>query len=827
MRVVSLSSLPVRSVLWQPRPNAWMFTFVCKATYALRPGVSPLAPVQEEPTEVEYPWSAEVQSIYAPCDLVPMKARPEVLLVGHAYAPNAPVKSLTVGLSVGSVNKALRLHGDRTLDRDGKVHGGAPFDRMPLLWERAAGGPGTTNPLGIAPTQDAQGNVPLPNIQASSARAAPSREAIAPVGYGPIAASWPQRREKLSGRAASLSVHDWHRAPLPEGIDPAFFNAAPEDQQVEILRDNEAIVLENLHIDHPRLITSLPGVHPVAFAEAPEREPQSITLHCDTLWIDTVRALCTLTWRGQVQLGRPDQPGRILVALAERGETLGWPEIEALDRARGNPPTARSSPDVTSAITPAPRGARAEPPPLPKKEKVNPFDIQTQALVGVSHLLPVVPFHPAASPPSAARESLPSIEALPFRPSGEAPVSVPAAPAILDENTSTYVPGPESESALLEWAKPAPSPIAEWAKPEPPPIAPVREPPAPPRPAPVTESPWAKTAPSAAPPKPPPLAAITLPSPHSALPLPAPVLVPPPAAPASSRQPLPPPLPAARPAAQKANREILELLWFDPESVPRMRRVSAWRALLIESRKRPKDKDLDDPAAAADPMSLEDRREVFELLARGEACSAEALSTALSEAVREDGKFIAPLVLVSGELRLPFDETESLKATVTSAMLVTGSDENLKAALENAKEVLKIAGPKCPAPVAEALRTRIKEAFAQGKKSLPADYLEAQAERTLLEGRHYQVREVFGEPHLRGLLRAPGSDGGPASKASSSSSSGTPFYLKEALSKTLPMFQPIRVRAIAEANFAVDQHEVSSAALKVVAIARIINPPGR
>ncbi|MEO7327686.1 MAG: hypothetical protein ABI193_03845, partial [Minicystis sp.] len=419
-------------------------------------------------------------------------------------------------------------------------------------------------------------------------------------------------------------------------------------------------------------------------------------------------------------------------------------------------------------------------------------------------------------------------EALPFRPSGEAPVSVPLpSTGILDELTATYVPSPESEAALLAWVKPEPPPLAP---------GPLREPPAPLRAPPVVESPWAKTAPSVAPPKPPPLAAITLASPLSSLSplaplsIPTPVLVPPPAAPASSRQPLPPPLPAARASVQntqKPNREILELLWFDPESVPRMRRVSAWRALLLESRKRPKDKDLDDAAAAADPMTLEDRREVFELLARGEACSAEALSTTLSEAVREDGKFIAPLVLVSGELRLPFDETESLKAIVTSAMLVTGSDENLKAALENAKEILKIAGPKCPAPVAEALRTRIKEAFAQGKRSLPADYLEAQAERTLLEGRHYQRREVFGEAHLRGLLRPPGSgsDGVPASKAPSSS--GTPFYLKEALSKTLPMFQPLRVRAIAELSFAVDQHEVSSAALRVVAIARIINAVGR
>ena len=52
-------------------------------------------------------------------------------------------------------------------------------------------------------------------------------------------------------------------------------------------------------------------------------------------------------------------------------------------------------------------------------------------------------------------------------------------------------------------------------------------------------------------------------------------------------------------------------------------------------------------------MLIEDRREVFEILARAAPTSAEGLDAALARCLRDDGKFIPTLALFAGEMELP------------------------------------------------------------------------------------------------------------------------------------------------------------------------------
>ncbi len=88
MEVVSCSPLPVSSLLWQPQPSAWAFTFVCKATFYLQAGVAPLAASQQPIYEDDVHWNDDpARSLYAPSDLYPLKPRADVLLVGSAFAP--------------------------------------------------------------------------------------------------------------------------------------------------------------------------------------------------------------------------------------------------------------------------------------------------------------------------------------------------------------------------------------------------------------------------------------------------------------------------------------------------------------------------------------------------------------------------------------------------------------------------------------------------------------------------------------------------------------------------------------------------------------------
>ena len=77
--------------------------------------------------------------------------------------------------------------------------------------------------------------------------------------------------------------------------------------------------------------------------------------------------------------------------------------------------------------------------------------------------------------------------------------------------------------------------------------------------------------------------------------------------------------------------------------------------------------------------------------------------------------------------------------------------------MESAKEFLKTPGLSSAPAVSEGLTTRIKEAFGQGRRNVPAGYVDTQTERVLLEQRHYQKRAVLGEKHLRALLPMSGS----------------------------------------------------------------------
>lgn len=313
MDVISICPLRVASLVWQPRAGAWAQTVVCKATYQLQPLVSPLADVQEAPSEEDNHWDDdESRSLYAPCDLSPFKRRPEVLLVGHAFAPGGqPVHSLLARLQVGEIDKSIEVWCDRVLSQDGQVLEGRRFTKMPLRWERAAGGPETSNPVGMR--FDGLGGVAIPNLQPPGRHVARRGDTFEPIGFGPVAPSWPGRVQKLYAHAAGWSHRRWWERALPEGIDGGYFNAAPPDQQVEDIRADERIVLENLLVGHPRLVTNLTPVRPRAVAERANGVREEVRLRCDTLWIDTDRGVCTLVWRGMVSLALPQETGRIVV----------------------------------------------------------------------------------------------------------------------------------------------------------------------------------------------------------------------------------------------------------------------------------------------------------------------------------------------------------------------------------------------------------------------------------------------------------------------------------------------------------------------------------
>ena len=321
MQIVTRCPLRAASILWLPRPHAYALTVVCKATFELAPGVSRLASEQEAPFENDvYLDDDEGRSLDAASDLVPFKRSPEVLVVGHAHAPDGrPVASLVARLTIAEIDKAIAVTGDRFVLPDGSISVPARFRTMPLRWERAAGGADTSNPVGLPmggeAYPDLHGRIRLPNLAPQGHEIREPHDVVDPVGFGPIAPRWPARASKLHRHAATFQPDAWHVRPLPADVERAYFNAAPADQALHELAGTERLILENLHPQHALLRTRLAPIAPRATVDFGDGATQDLPLACDTLLIDADRGLATLTFRGTLALDVPERAGWIVLTL--------------------------------------------------------------------------------------------------------------------------------------------------------------------------------------------------------------------------------------------------------------------------------------------------------------------------------------------------------------------------------------------------------------------------------------------------------------------------------------------------------------------------------
>jgi hypothetical protein len=173
-----------------------------------------------------------------------MKPATDVLLLGHAVAPEPGTRVADVSLSVGPVNRTVRVFGDRHWEKSGgqwRPSAPAAWDTMPLRWERAWGGIAPADPdaqglpeheprnpvgVGIASRRDGplEGQ-PLPNLEDPQALIAKPGDRPVPACFGPIPPTWLPRRD-----FAGTYDDGWtkKRAPyLPLDFDSRFFQVAP------------------------------------------------------------------------------------------------------------------------------------------------------------------------------------------------------------------------------------------------------------------------------------------------------------------------------------------------------------------------------------------------------------------------------------------------------------------------------------------------------------------------------------------------------------------------------------------------------------------------
>jgi hypothetical protein len=327
--IVELSVLKAGVLLWQPPKGSTVLTVVCKATYKLEPGTSPLAESQDDVNSRDLHAENNTKlGLHSANDLVPFKPRADVTVVGKAFAPpNELASSVIARVRVGTVDKKVEVHAERYINRRGQLKAKAFFSKMPIGYDRAPGGPTTINPigLGLETPADENGRVPLPNIQMPGEVPIPGSP-LTPWGLGPVAAMWPTRKALRGSLEAQPSGDDWLETQIPQDTNWAFFNVAPIDQQLDEIRADETIHLEHLHPKEPTLDTKLSGCRPCVFVER-STGAQRVKMKADTLWIDTNRLVQTLTWRGQIGLDSPDEEVRVLAALADGESEPTWDEV--------------------------------------------------------------------------------------------------------------------------------------------------------------------------------------------------------------------------------------------------------------------------------------------------------------------------------------------------------------------------------------------------------------------------------------------------------------------------------------------------------------------
>lgn len=293
-------------------------TIIVKATFALQHGkAAELCTPLELAREDRYRdgWG----SLEEAAETAPYLPSAGVLARGHAAAPEGhAVTALKVRLALSKnerwiLNKTLHVFGDRTRSAPNPL----PFQRMPLIYERAYGGRHVeANPVGLGSGEA------LPNILDP---ADPAR----PAGFGPIARQWAPRKHWGAWGARADGVPE----ELTSAFDFRFFHAAPPDQQVELLRGDEWIFLEGMHPRFPWITSLLPSARGVArlYRGADGDQGQLVDLAADTLVVDADRLICSVVWRGNTAL-RPGESlarMRVLAGVETPGRLVPWPMPEA------------------------------------------------------------------------------------------------------------------------------------------------------------------------------------------------------------------------------------------------------------------------------------------------------------------------------------------------------------------------------------------------------------------------------------------------------------------------------------------------------------------
>jgi hypothetical protein len=282
-----------------------------RGTFALLPKLA-IAPKPMPPVLTDEYWGdPALSSLKYASELHVGKPTTDVILMGQAWSPGGRVAETSMMVSVANRSKTVKVFGDRTWTATGGFTSPAPFESIPLVYERAFGGshrlseqvllaeernPVGTGFVGKRSIYEMIGQK-LPNFEDPRAPLGRLGDMPPPACFGFVAPSWLPRRSY-----AGTYDKAWQkkRAPyLPSDFDPRFFSTAPPELTFDrYLQGGEPVQVLGackqgaLRFELPRCNVKAK----VKIAGAQESPP----FHLETVLIEPDDNRLSLSWRAQL-----------------------------------------------------------------------------------------------------------------------------------------------------------------------------------------------------------------------------------------------------------------------------------------------------------------------------------------------------------------------------------------------------------------------------------------------------------------------------------------------------------------------------------------------
>jgi hypothetical protein len=262
MTLTNISHFTALAVPYVAHDGRDVVIAIVKATFkARRDGRAVLAdkPAPIQTGDVMHFPDATESSIRYPSDICVKKRGTDLVIVGHAIS-RRPTPAMDVAVQAKGRRVLLRVHGERLYYRAAAgiaIGPAAPFERKPIVYERAYGGTAADfrlverrNPIGrgVARVPSELIDTPAPQIEDPAYPITTPDDRPAPAGLGAIAPHWLPR----CGYAGTFDAA-WIEARMP--LMPADFDvrhnnvAHPSLQFEEPLAAGERIAILGMHED--------------------------------------------------------------------------------------------------------------------------------------------------------------------------------------------------------------------------------------------------------------------------------------------------------------------------------------------------------------------------------------------------------------------------------------------------------------------------------------------------------------------------------------------------------------------------------------------------